>query len=153
MEGSLSQDYSLDYTHTQEALTTNEASRLEQQLALSEYKYSQDIARLQQALLRTKRLQSLYLVCMQLRLRPVVQGVFRLVLSCAFYKWKSRCNLQSNYRIRKARLVVCMRLRIVLMREFTIFRERTLLVKAERALGSLPAMQGAQAPVVPPDDY
>lgn len=153
MEGSYSYDNSVDYSHTQEDLTSHEASRLEQQLALSEYKYTRDIAKLQQALLRTKRLQTLYLICMHMRVRAVSKGIIKLFISCGFYKWKSYCNLQSNYRVRKARLVIFQRLRIILMREFIIFRERILRVKAEQTLVLLPMMNGALAPIAPPDDF
>ena len=124
-----------------------EAGRLEAVLAASEFKYAKDITRLQQALLRARRLQYLSLVALQLRLVPVVRTVQRLVVRCGFYKWKGATSMNISYRYKRTMAALRHLGKKKLMRSFITFRERGFRAAFMRKIDKPVFANGALAPV------
>jgi len=125
----------------------NESSRLESVLALSEFKYAKDITRLQQALLRARRMQHLALISLQLRLLPVVRTVQRLMVKCGFYKWKGASAVTISYRYKRTMASLRHVGKKKLQRAFITFRERGIRAAFMRRIEKPVFANGALAPV------
>ena len=125
----------------------NEPGRLETVLAISEFKYAKDITRLQQALLRARRLQYLALISLQLRLVPVVRTVQRLVVKCGFYKWKGASAVTISYRYKRTMASLRHVGKKKLQRAFITFRERGIRAAFMRRIEKPIFPNGAMAPV------
>ena len=124
-----------------------EVARLENLLTVAEYKYARDISKLQQALLRTRRLGNIHIVGLHLKLIPLYEAAETLPMEYAFYHWKSQCNTDSAYKYKKFGSLLKYFYGKIMIKNFIVFREqayRSVFLKMaegnEYAHGSVPPL-------------
>ena len=129
-----------------------EVARLENLINVAESKYARDISKLQQALLRTRRLGNIHIVGLHLKMIPLYEATSVLPLECSFYRWKRQCEGGAVKRYEPMGRVLRYLYKKTMIKKFVLFREqayRSIFIKVgegnEFAKGSLP-------PLSAPDD-
>lgn len=117
--------------------TNNEATEidtLENHLLQSEYNYKSDITLLQKALIRTRRLENLHLIGLQIRVAPALTNYQKHYVHYFFFKWKSEIFLNKTYLLKKIWRLLRFLYKKMLTRAFLVFRERENRIFMERIL-------------------
>lgn len=101
-----------------------EQAKLENALLQAEYRYSKDISKLQEALLRARKLGILNLIGLHLRIVFILESSRSLPLEHALYKWRSKC--VTNHATRNKVLLKILKslYKTLMTRAFYIFKER-----------------------------
>jgi len=129
-----------------------EVARLENDLTQAEYRYTKDVSKLQQALLRAKQLKNIHLVGLHLRMYPLVEAAHTVPVEKAFYKWKAGSSIDRNYKFEKTLRLMRHFTKKLLTRAFISFRERAKQAPLEKKLQKPVYSNGALPPILPPDD-
>lgn len=122
---------------------------LEKSLVLAEQRYAKDIGKLQQALLRTRKLGVLHIVGLHLQLLPLLEATNTLPTERVFYQWKSNCVPNKSTNIKALVKLLKHLYNKHLVKDFVRFKEQvlrnTLMTGKGYAQGNVP-------PLALPDD-
>ncbi|CAG9329201.1 unnamed protein product [Blepharisma stoltei] len=148
----MEEDIELEYKDQPRGSGQNsDIARYENLITLAEYRYNRDASKLEQALLRTRKLGNIHLVGLHLRMIPLIEAAQTLPLEYAFYNWKSECRGPSINKLEKHKKLFRHLSRKILTRAFILFREKSYLPQNETMDGPGYA-HGALPPIYAPEE-
>jgi hypothetical protein len=150
MEKSDQKDTEVDYRSEP---TQIELAKLESALLQAEYKYSRDITKLQEALLRARKLGILNFIGLHLRIVFILESSKTLPLERALFKWKSRC--VTNHATRNKLFLKIMKSlhKTIITRAFYVMKERRFRrALSEKEVEGPVYARGAVSPLSSDDD-
>jgi hypothetical protein len=130
-----------------------EMAKLENALLQAEYRYGKDIAKLQQALIRARKMGTLSFIGIHLRLIFLEELSKTIPVENALYKWKSKCVTDNATRNKRVKKILYSIYKTIITRAFYVFKER----RFKRSLSEKPVegpsyAQGALSPLSSEDD-
>lgn len=126
-------------------------AKYENLITLAEFRYARDISKLEQSVLRTRKLGNIHLVGLHLRMIPLIEAAQTLPMEHAFYKWKSGFKPSKVNKLEKHKKLFRHLSKKILMRAFILFREKGQFVELESMDGPEYA-HGALPPIYAPDE-
>ena len=133
--------------------TQIELARLENALVQAEYRFGKDVSKLQDALIRARKMGVLHLVGIHLKLVFLTEFSLVIPMERALNKWKCLCVANFATRNRKLRGMIRSVYLTNITRAFYILKERRLRSEvAEKAVEGPNFAQGVMAPLSSDDD-
>jgi len=130
-----------------------EQAKLENALLQAEYKYGKDIKKLQDALIRARKMGVLHLIGIHLKIIFLAEIAKTIPLERALFKWRSKCVVDLTSRNRKMKAVLNSMYHTIITRAFYVFKERRMQREHEEKSVEGPIFaQGALAPLSSDDD-
>lgn len=133
-----------------------EQAKLENALLQAEYRFSKDISKLQEGLMRARKLGILNLIGLHLRIVFILESSRLLPLERLFYKWRSKCVTNHATRNKAFYKILKSLYKTLITRAFYILKERrfkrALSEKIEKFVEGPVYARGAVEPLSSDDD-
>lgn len=133
--------------------TQIELAKLENALLQAEYRYGKDIAKLQEGLIRARKISILHLVGIHLKMVFLTEFSKSIPLEKALYQWKSKCVTNNASRNKRVKSILVSFYKTVIVRAFYIWKERRMRkISVDKSVEGPVFAQGALSPLSSEDD-